>query len=384
VIASRLIASDLTPSTQAKPYPMATKMLEFTTMSHVRATRHPHAGHVVNKQHRFLKPRLPHRLTLPLHLQQFTSDSNNKLSGRSNLNSSTYSSELQLWEETSNSSTSFQEPATTITSEVSVHSGDGGGAWDKVPPLQHDMGVTLIVLFGGYAWVRLFDFLTKQQILDQKLSRKLVHITSGLLFALCWPLYSNLPSAQYTAALVPLSNGIRLFIYGLGFLRDEGLVKSVSREGDPRELLRGPLYYVIVLIFSTVLFWRDSPVGVLVLAMMCGGDGIADIVGRSFGSMKLPWNKDKSYAGSVAMFVFGFLVSFACLWYFSVLGFYVLDVPGVVVRLGVVSLAATLVESLPVSTKLDDNVTVPLTTVVVGMLLFPASSPVLGVFESPF
>lgn len=120
------------------------------------------------------------------------------------------------------------------------------------------------------------------------------------------------------------------------------------------------------------------------LAMMCGGDGIADIVGRSFGSVKLPWNKDKSYAGSVAMFVFGFLVSFACLWYFSVLGFYVLDVPGVVVRLGVVSLAATVVESLPVSTKLDDNVTVPLITVAVGMLLFPASSPVLGVFESPF
>lgn len=40
-----------------------------------------------------------------------------------------------------------------------------------------------------------------------------------------------------------------------------------------RELLRGPLYYVLVLILSAVLFWRESPVGVVSLAMMCGGDG---------------------------------------------------------------------------------------------------------------
>lgn len=40
-----------------------------------------------------------------------------------------------------------------------------------------------------------------------------------------------------------------------------------------RELLRGPLYYVIVLIVSATVFWRASPVGVLSVAMMCGGDG---------------------------------------------------------------------------------------------------------------
>lgn len=40
-----------------------------------------------------------------------------------------------------------------------------------------------------------------------------------------------------------------------------------------RELLKGPLYYVIVLIVSCTLFWRASPVGVVSVAMMCGGDG---------------------------------------------------------------------------------------------------------------
>ncbi|XP_024397263.1 probable phytol kinase 1, chloroplastic [Physcomitrium patens] len=270
-----------------------------------------------------------------------------------------------------------QRPQRHQHAHVAIDSNDLSRVW-TAPPIQHDVGVTLLVLFGGWVWVRFFDFLTKKKYLGQKLSRKLVHITSGLLFASCWPFYSSFPGAQYLAALVPVSNGIRLLVYGLGFLKDEGLVKSVSREGDPRELLRGPLYYVVVLVFSTILFWRDSPVGVLALAMMCGGDGIADIVGRRFGSSKLPYNSGKSWAGSIAMFLFGFLVSYGCLWYFSLMGFYQLDTRSALLRLSVVSLAATIVESLPISTKLDDNVTVPLTTVIVGMLLFPSSANVLG------
>lgn len=279
----------------------------------------------------------------------------------------------------SNNDTSCDAQATHLNHEahVAVDTGETG-LRPTLPPIQQDLGVTLLVLAGAWAWVRIFDFLTKQEYLGQKLSRKLVHITSGLLFALCWPLYSTSPWAPYMAAVVPLCNGIRLLVYGLGLLKDEGLVKSVSREGDPRELLRGPLYYVVVLVFSTILFWRDSPVGVMALAMMCGGDGIADIVGRRFGSSKLPWNSGKSWAGSIAMFLFGLLVSFGCLCYFSWMGFYELDMRGTLTRVAEVSLAATVVESLPVSTKLDDNVTVPLTTVVVGMLLFPSGGSVLG------
>lgn len=70
-----------------------------------------------------------------------------------------------------------------------------------------------------------------------------------------------------------------------------------------RELLRGPLYYVLILVAVTLIYWRESPVGFLVVALMCGGDGMADIVGRRFGrSAKLPHNNNKSWAGSTAMF----------------------------------------------------------------------------------
>ena len=34
-----------------------------------------------------------------------------------------------------------------------------------------------------------------------------------------------------------------------------------------------------------------------------GGDGLADIIGRRFGGVKLPWNTAKSWAGSLAMFI---------------------------------------------------------------------------------
>jgi farnesol kinase len=37
--------------------------------------------------------------------------------------------------------------------------------------------------------------------------------------------------------------------------------------------------------------------------------GVADIVGRRFGQTKLPHSPDKSYGGTVAMFLAGFLAS---------------------------------------------------------------------------
>ena len=78
---------------------------------------------------------------------------------------------------------------------------------------------------------------------------------------------------------------------------------DLSMGGSRRELLRGPLYYVLSVMASTALFWRDSPVGVLILGLMCGGDGLADIVGRRLGgTARLPWNAQKSWAGSLAMF----------------------------------------------------------------------------------
>ncbi len=49
--------------------------------------------------------------------------------------------------------------------------------------------------------------------------------------------------------------------------------------------------------------------GMAMLAAMCGGDGLADIVGRRMGAAKLPHNASKSWAGSLAMFAASMLMS---------------------------------------------------------------------------
>ncbi|GFZ05917.1 phytol kinase 1 VTE5 [Actinidia rufa] len=170
----------------------------------------------------------------------------------------------------------------------------------------HDAGATAVVMAGAYGLVLTFDVLTRRNLMEQS---------------------STSTEARYFASLVPLANCLRLVTHGLSLATDEGLIKSVTREGKPEELLRGPLYYVIVLIVCVLVFWRESPIGVISLAMMCGGDGIADIMGRRFGSIKIPYNEKKSWAGSISMFIFGFLISMGMLYYFSALGYFQLDWP---------------------------------------------------------
>lgn len=236
--------------------------------------------------------------------------------------------------------------------------------------LLQDAGAAVLVSGGAYCLVLLFDNLTQREFISQKLSRKVVHILSGLMFLLAWPIFSNSTEARYFAAFVPLLNCLRLVVYGLSLASDEGLVKSVTREGHPKELLRGPLYYVVILICSSVLFWRESPVGVIALAMMCGGDGFADIMGRKFGSVKIPYNQHKSLAGSISMLVSGFVIAIVMLYYFSSLGFFQLDWPSAVEKVALVALVATLVESLPTTEVIDDNLSVPISSMLMASMMF--------------
>ncbi|KAK9827459.1 hypothetical protein WJX74_003520 [Apatococcus lobatus] len=211
-------------------------------------------------------------------------------------------------------------------------------------------------LVGAVVWVKIFEKLAQNGFLDQKLSRKLVHISSGPLFILTWPLFSADPAARLYATLIPILNALRLLLVGSGAVRDPGTVKSVSREGDRQELLRGPLYYCLVLIAGTVLYWRESPIGILALALMCGGDGLADIVGRRFGSARLPFNPDKSWAGSLAMLLGGTGCAYALITVFCSLGYITCPPTRLLGTVCIAASAATCTEALPISQKLDDNI----------------------------
>ena len=84
----------------------------------------------------------------------------------------------------------------------------------------------------------------------------------------------------------------------------------------------------------------------------------------------LPFNADKSYAGSAAMFAGGFSLSLALCALFHALGYVSVDPGSAAGRLALIAAACTAVEALPAGAFLDDNVSVPAVAVVLGGALF--------------
>ncbi|KAK9176272.1 hypothetical protein WN944_028286 [Citrus x changshan-huyou] len=236
-------------------------------------------------------------------------------------------------------------------------------------PVLSDVCASAVSASVAASCLRLWEETARRDLFDQKLNRKLVHISIGLIFMLCWPLFSSGPRGAILASLTPGVNIIRMLLVGSGMWKDEATVKSMSRYGDRRELLTGPLYYAITITFACVIYWRNSPNGIAAICNLCAGDGFADVVGRRFGKRKLPYNQNKSIAGSCAMASAGFLSSIGFMYYFFSFG-YMQCSWELVFGFLVVSLASALVESLPISTKLDDNLTLTITSIAVGSLVF--------------
>jgi phytol kinase len=218
------------------------------------------------------------------------------------------------------------------------------------------------------AWLRLMDFAAQRGWIESRLSRKIIHIGTGPIFVLCWLMFPDVWYARWLAALVPLLITAQFALVGLGVMNDEASVKAMSRTGDRREILRGPLFYGIVFVVMTLVYWKDSPIGMTALMLMCGGDGLADIMGRGIQSPKLPWSKSKSVAGSLGMFIGGWALAAFILGMFVLAGVFPGPFSGYLVPITVIALAGTLVESLPLRDV--DNITVTLAAVALGHLLF--------------
>lgn len=232
-----------------------------------------------------------------------------------------------------------------------------------------DILATVVTLTLSLTWLRAMDFAAHRGLIAQRLSRKIIHIGTGPLFVLCWLLYSSGPQARFLAALVPLGITFQFALVGTGVMQDPAAVQAMTRTGDAREILRGPLYYGVIFVICTLIFWREESTGILALMIMCGGDGLADVVGRRWGRAKLPLNSEKSWAGSAAMLTGGFAFAYIFLATFDALGifeaYYVMR--SALWKLALIALATTVVEALPV--KDVDNITTTGTAVLLGMLL---------------
>jgi phytol kinase len=217
-------------------------------------------------------------------------------------------------------------------------------------------------------WLRLIDYFASKGIISKKLSRKIIHIGTGPIFVLCWLLFPENLLSRYLAAIIPFLITIQFFLIGIGVIKDQSSVDAMSRTGDPKEILKGPFFYGIVFVLLTIIFWRDSPIGIIALMILCGGDGFADVIGRRIPSVSLKWSRGKSAAGSIAMFFGGLLFSSLLLYIFIENGYLQVSFSDIFIKIIFINIIATIVESLPVHDL--DNITVPITVVILGIIVF--------------
>ncbi len=227
------------------------------------------------------------------------------------------------------------------------------------------LAITFAIALG---FLRLMDFFAHRGWIESKLSRKLIHIGTGPIFVLCWFFFNNDPSARWLAALVPLAITIQFALIGLGVIKDKASVDAMSRTGDPKEILRGPLFYGIMFVALTIVYWKDSPIGIVALMMMCGGDGIADIFGRRIASPKLPWSGDKSVAGTVSVFVGGFVFSAVMIYIYITAGVFSGPISNYLLPIAAIAFVGALVESLHF--RDIDNISMTLASALLGHWFF--------------
>ncbi|MBV6391304.1 MAG: hypothetical protein KPEEDBHJ_00512 [Anaerolineales bacterium] len=227
------------------------------------------------------------------------------------------------------------------------------------------LALTFAIALG---FLRLMDFFAHRGWIESKLSRKLIHIGTGPIFVLCWFFFDDAPSARWLAALVPFAITVQFALIGFGVIKDKASVDAMSRAGDPKEILRGPLYYGIMFVALTLIYWKDSPIGIVALMMMCGGDGIADIMGRKFASAKLPWSKEKSVAGTISVFVGGFVFSTLMLFIYVTAGVFSGTITNYLLPITTIAFVGAIVESLHY--KDIDNISMTLASALVGHWFF--------------
>lgn len=244
-------------------------------------------------------------------------------------------------------------------------------AWNLVAMLISIIAVMMVVQINGV--------IRKSGKLSSDVTRKIVHIFAAPVFALTWYLYPGDTYSRYFAMIVPILFVLLFAGIGTGKVKNEAFVASMSRSGDPKELLKGTLYYAIMIVIVTILWFNypATPLAFVIFGCLAGGDGLADIIGRKYGGNKKfgIGGAEKTVAGSIGMFFGSFLFSYILIAIFS-MEIAAFNLADLFLPILVISLVAMIVEAL--TPKNLDNWTVPIAVIVMVALfiyLMPAWWP---------
>lgn len=218
--------------------------------------------------------------------------------------------------------------------------------------------------------------------ISSDISRKVIHIAGGS-FVWVW-LFMD-PSDSWSF----IFNISAPFVFFVTFLKkgttgspDDPDVITMTRTGDPRDLLKGPLYFTAIMIIAGTIFF-GSFAGMLMMAIAAWGDGLAPWIGKRWGKHKyhsLGRTKsiEKSIEGSIGVLVFGIIGS---LLLFTILGIVggplsasnsvlaapnvdLLTIVGVIIILSVVAMIVEAISPADI-----DNLLIPASTIIMLVIL---------------
>lgn len=253
--------------------------------------------------------------------------------------------------------------SSVVTAQQQQDHNNNNIPWFGLSELAWNGVVTVGTVAYAVTLVGVCEALVSRRILSSAISRKILHLgaASWIIF---WPLYvvsdddddggdgSSSWSWKLNVAL-PAVKGVVMLVKG-ALIRDpnDKDVRSMSRSGNPTELLYGPLQFTAVMTTLGLVFFRH-PVACLVMGTLGVGDGCAPLFAGK--------HKYKTVDGSGIKSVEGSLVVFAG----SILGYYVYS--WIVTALPLLPLSAVVlcaavaavVEGLTPSDL--DNITIPVT-----------------------
>ncbi|NEX13771.1 MAG: phosphatidate cytidylyltransferase [Prosthecochloris sp.] len=228
----------------------------------------------------------------------------------------------------------------------------------SLPVLWHNVLIAFMTLIYVFSVPPLMDYLVTNHKLSRDISRKITHICAGTVIIFL-PLFQDGHWSQYLNVSVYVIWALLFIQKGLFAADDDQAIKTMTRTGDRRELLKGTFYFVVVGIICGTVFYKQLP-GVLAMAVLGWGDGLAPIVGLKFGKMEYKVLCKKTVEGSLAFFAGSLLAGMFFVWLIIPAAFNLSTIL-------IIALVATIVEGM--SPKEVDNILIPVVVIALVFLL---------------
>lgn len=196
-----------------------------------------------------------------------------------------------------------------------------------------------------YIYVAILLLIT-EKILDNHstVGRKVLHIMVGNI-AFILPIFQTREAMTFVAAAP--------FILLTFLMSQYSPIKSIKSKTSNAGHGMGLVYCSLSLTILAFLLFDYKEIFSIGILVMSYGDGFASLLGMKFGKRTYNiWGDEKSYLGSITMFIFAFAVAIIALTFYGV------SIDDKLLILAYIALVATVAEAL--SPKGLDNLSVPL------------------------